>query len=82
MAMYRNDPVPLTSVKLEVIEPVKRVSKSLVQNIVALVIDSQASDETSVLIEALSELEEHEKQVIWKQLTGKQQEFVRLTKEM
>jgi len=30
----------------------------------------------------LSELEEHEKQVIWKQLTGKQQEFVRLTKEM
>ena len=82
MAMHRNDPVPLTSVKLEVIEPVKRVSKSLVQNIVALVIDSQASDETSVLIEALSELEEHEKQVIWKQLTGKQQEFVRLTKEM
>tara|TARA_R110000803_G_scaffold30935_1_gene69401 strand:- start:299 stop:928 length:630 start_codon:yes stop_codon:yes gene_type:complete len=82
MAMYRNDPVPLTSVKLEVIEPAKRVSKKLVQEVVSLVLSSQASNETSVLIEALSELEEHEKQVIWKQLTGEQQDFVRLTKEM
>jgi len=62
--------------------PQKRVSKTLVQSVVALVVSSQASGETSVLVEALSELEEHEKQVIWKQLTGKQQEFVRLTKEM
>jgi hypothetical protein len=82
MAMYRNEPVALASVKLEVIEPAKRVSKKLVQDVVALVVSSQASNEPSELIEALGELEEHEKQVIWKQLTGDQQNFVRLTKEM
>jgi len=82
MAMYRNEPVALSSVKLEVIEPAKRVSKKLVQDVVALVISSQLSNEASELVEALSELEEHEKQVIWKQLTGDQQNFVRLTKEM
>ena len=60
----------------------KRVSKSLAQSVVALVVSSHASGETSELIEALAELDEHEKQVIWRQLTGKQQEFVRLTKEM
>ena len=60
----------------------KRVSKSLVQSVVALVVSSHASGETSELVEALAELDEHEKQVIWRQLTGKQQEFVRLTKEM
>ena len=62
--------------------PQKRVSKTLVQSVVALVISSQASEETSELIEALAELDEIEKQVIWKQLTTKQKEFVRLTKEM
>ena len=82
MAMYRNEPVVLTSVKVEAPEPEKRVSKKLVQDVVALVVESQASNETSVLIEALGELKEHEKQVIWKQLTGDQQNFVRLTKEM
>lgn len=62
--------------------PVKRVSKKLAQDVVALVISSQASGETSELVEALAELEENEKQVIWKQLTGEQQNFVRLTKGM
>jgi len=62
--------------------PYKRVSKSLTQNVVSLVISSQASGETSELVESLAELDEHEKQHIWKQLTGKQQDFVRLTKEM
>jgi hypothetical protein len=62
--------------------PMKRVSKKLIQDVVALVMSSELSGETSELIEALAELEENEKQVIWKQLTGKQQEFVRLTKEM
>jgi len=62
--------------------PQKRVSKKLIQEVVALVVSSQASGETSVLVEALGELEEHEKSVIWKQLTGDQQNFVRLTKEM
>ena len=63
-------------------EPIKRVSKKLVQDVVALVQSSQQTNETSLLVEALSELNQNEKQVIWKQLTGKQQEFVRLTKEM
>ena len=63
-------------------EPIKRVSKKLVQDVVALVQSSQQTNETSLLVEALSELNKNEKQVIWKQLTGKQQEFVRLTKEM
>tara|TARA_R110001599_G_scaffold282443_1_gene484374 strand:+ start:41 stop:748 length:708 start_codon:yes stop_codon:yes gene_type:complete len=63
-------------------EPIKRVSKKLVQDVVALVQSSQQTNETSLLVEALSELDQNEKQVIWKQLTGKQQEFVRLTKEM
>ena len=62
--------------------PQKRVNKKLTQEVVALVVESQASGETSVLVEALGELEEHEKSVIWKQLTGDQQNFVRLTKEM
>ena len=62
--------------------PAKRVSKTLAQSVVALVVSSQASGETSELIEALAELDEIEKQVIWKQLTTKQKEFVRLTKEM
>lgn len=62
--------------------PYKRVSKSLTQGVVSLVISSQASGETSELVEALAELDEQEKQHIWKQLTGKQQDFVRLTKEM
>jgi hypothetical protein len=62
--------------------PAKRVSKALVQSVVALVVSSQADGEASELIEALAELDEIEKQVIWKQLTTKQKEFVRLTKEM
>ena len=76
MAMYRNSPPPVVE------PPAKRVSKSLAQSVVALVVSSQASGETSELVEALAELDEIEKQVIWRQLTGKQQEFVRLTKEM
>ena len=63
-------------------EPIKRVSKKLVQDVVALVNSSQETNETSLLVEALGELDQNEKQVIWKQLTGNQQEFVRLTKEM
>ena len=63
-------------------QPVKRVSKKLVQDVVALVNSSQETNETSLLVEALGELDQNEKQVIWKQLTGNQQEFVRLTKEM
>ena len=74
-AMFRGQPVVQEP-------PQKRVSKTLVQSVVALVISSQASEETSELIEALAELDEIEKQVIWKQLTTKQKEFVRLTKEM
>ena len=62
--------------------PVKRVSKKLVQDVVALVNSSQETNETSLLVEALGELDLNEKQVIWKQLTGNQQEFVRLTKGM
>ena len=74
-AMFRGQPVAQEP-------PQKRVSKTLVQSVVALVISSQASEETSELVEALAELDEIEKQVIWKQLTTKQKEFVRLTKEM
>jgi hypothetical protein len=76
MAMYRNSPPPVVE------PPANRVSKSLAQSVVALVVSSQASGETSELVEALAELDEIEKQVIWKQLTTKQKEFVRLTKEM
>jgi len=76
LAMYRNEPAPVEP------PPVKRVSKKLAQDVVALVVASEISGETSELVEALAELEEHEKQVIWKQLTGKQQEFVRITKGM
>jgi len=74
-AMFRGQPAAQEP-------PQKRVSKTLVQSVVALVISSQASEETSELVEALAELDEIEKQVIWKQLTTKQKEFVRLTKEM
>ena len=74
-AMFRGQPVAQEP-------PQKRVRKTLVQAVVALVISSQASEETSELVEALAELDEIEKQVIWKQLTTKQKEFVRLTKEM
>ena len=76
LAMYRNEPVPVVP------PPASRVSKKLAQDVVALVVASEISGETSELVEALAELEEHEKQVIWKQLTGKQQEFVRITKGM
>jgi len=62
--------------------PAKQVSKKLVQDVVALVNSSQETNETSLLVEALGELDQNEKQVIWKQLTGNQKEFVRLTKEM
>jgi hypothetical protein len=63
-------------------QPIKRVSKKLVQDVVALVQSSQQTNETSELVEALGELDQNEKQVIWKQLTGKQQDFVRLTRRM
>jgi len=77
IAMVRTAPVVVLTPP-----PQKRVNKKLTQEVVALVVESQATGETSVLVEALGELEEHEKSVIWKQLTGEQQNFVRLTKEM
>ena len=89
LAMYRNeDKVADLDMTLEgmsepvPVAPAKRVSKKLAQDVVALVVASEISGETSELVEALAELEEHEKQVIWKQLTGEQQKFVRITKGM
>lgn len=63
-------------------EPKKRVSKKLVQDLVALVVSSEESGETSELVEALSELESHEKEAVWGQLTTKQKTFIREAKGM
>ena len=57
--------------------PAKRVSKKLMQDLMALVIESEATGEHTVMNEALAELDENEKQKLWSQLTGTQQEFIR-----
>ena len=76
MAMYRNDPVPVSA------PPAKRVSKALMQNLMALVIEAEATGEHTLMNEALAELDENEKQKLWGQCTGKQQEFIRSKKGM
>ena len=75
MAMYRNEPEPVAP-------PVKRVSKKLMQDLVSLVIESEATGEHTMMNEALAELDENEKQKLWSQCTGKQQEFIRSKKGM
>ena len=75
MAMYRNEPEPVAP-------PAKRVSKKLMQDLVALVIESEATGEHTMMNEALAELDENEKQKLWSQCTGKQQEFIRSKKGM
>ena len=62
--------------------PAKRVSKKLMQDLMALVIESEATGEHTLMNEALAELDENEKQKLWSQLTGKQQEFIRSKKGM
>ena len=62
--------------------PAKRVSKKLMQDLMSLVIASEATGEHTVMNEALAELDENEKQKLWSQLTGKQQEFIRSKKGM
>ena len=69
-----SEPVPVT--------PAKRVSKKLMQDLMSLVIESEATGEHTVMNEALAELDENEKQKLWSQLTGKQQEFIRSKKGM
>ena len=69
-----SEPVPVA--------PAKRVSKKLMQDLMALVIESEATGEHTVMNEALAELDENEKQKLWSQLTGKQQEFIRTKKGM
>jgi len=75
MAMYRNEPAPVAI-------PHKRVSKALMQSCMVLIIEAETSGDYSLMNEALGELDENEKQTLWKQLTGKQQEFVRSKKGM
>ena len=69
-----SEPVPVA--------PAKRVSKKLMQDLMSLVIASEATGEHTVMNEALAELDENEKQKLWSQLTGKQQEFIRSKKGM
>ena len=76
LAMYRNEPV------VAEVAPQKRVSKKLMQDCMALVINAESTDEHTLMNEALGELDEVEKQKLWSQLTGKQQEFVRSKKGM
>ena len=78
MAMYRNDPAPV----VEQVAPQKRVSKKLMQDCLALVIESQATQDHTLMNEALCELDENEKQKLWSQLTGDQQVYVRSKKGM
>ena len=63
-------------------QPKKRVSKKLVQDIVATVVTAESTGETSELMEALGELESHEKEAVWGQLTTKQKTFIRELKGM
>jgi hypothetical protein len=76
MAMYRNEPAPVVA------PPQKRVSKALMQDCIALVIECQANQNHSLMNEALGELDENEKQKLWSQLTGDQQVYVRSKKGM
>ena len=69
-----SEPVPVT--------PAKRVSKKLMQDLMSLVIESEATGEHTVMNEALAELDENEKQKLWGQCTGKQQECIRSKKGM
>jgi hypothetical protein len=69
-----SEPVPVA--------PAKRVSKKLMQDLMALVIESEATGEHTMMNEALAELDENEKQKLWGQCTGKQQEFIRSKKGM
>ena len=69
-----SEPVPVA--------PAKRVSKKLMQDLMALVIESEATGEHTVMNEALAELDENEKQKLWSQCTGKQQDFIRSKKGM
>ena len=62
--------------------PAKRVSKALMQSLMTLVIEAEATGEHTLMNEALAELDENEKQKLWSQLTGKQQEFIRSKKGM
>ena len=62
--------------------PQKRVSKALMQSCMALVIEAEATGEHTLMNEALAELDENEKQKLWGQCTGKQQEFIRSKKGM
>ena len=69
-----SEPVPVA--------PAKRVSKKLMQDLMSLVIESEATGEHTLMNEALAELDENEKQKLWGQCTGKQQEFIRSKKGM
>ena len=69
-----SEPVPVA--------PAKRVSKKLMQDLMALVIESEATGEHTMMNEALAELDENEKQKLWSQCTGIQQEFIRSKKGM
>jgi hypothetical protein len=69
-----SEPVPVA--------PAKRVSKKLMQDLMALVIESEATGEHTMMNEALAELDENEKQKLWSQCTGKQQDFIRSKKGM
>jgi hypothetical protein len=89
LAMYRNeDKVADLDMKLEgmsepvPVAPAKRVSKKLMQDLMALVIESEATGEHTMMNEALAELDENEKQKLWSQCTGKQQDFIRSKKGM
>jgi hypothetical protein len=64
------------------VAPAKRVSKKLMQDLMALVIESEATGEHTMMNEALAELDENEKQKLWSQCTGKQQDFIRSKKGM
>lgn len=75
-AMLRNEE-PLLPDGVPNEKPAKRVNKKLVQDIVRIVCEAESTGETSAMTEALAELEEHEKGVVWKQLTGAQQELIR-----
>jgi hypothetical protein len=79
-AMLRTEPTLPDGVPNE--QPKKRVSKKLVQGVVATVVAAEASGETSELMEALGELESHEKEAVWGQLTTAQKTFIRELKGM
>ena len=79
-AMLRHEPTLPDGVSAN--QPTKRASKKLVQDLVALVSTSEESGETSAMVEALNELEHHEKEAVWGQLTTKQKTFIRETKGM